>query len=101
MIADVAVTAGIVLAGAQLPDNYSSGNIYGPRRLRTKMYTPVMYRIPSPPPPKDPEVGHANEEGYYSGRVLHGHTSLKSHSARGTPGVLLSDDMPVNNSPGA
>lgn len=45
------------------------------------------------------KVLHTSREWHYSKHTLVG-TGLKPHSTR-RPGVLLSDDTPVNNSPGA
>lgn len=45
------------------------------------------------------KVLHTSREWHYSKHTLVG-TGLKPHSPR-RPGVLLSDDTPVNNSPGA
>jgi len=64
----------------------------GPRSPQARPSVPDSVRIPL--------VGHANEEG-----ILFRERALRARALNripgSTPGVLLSDDMPVNNSPSA
>jgi len=64
----------------------------GPRSPQARPSIPDPVRIPL--------VGHANEEGIlFRTRALQARALNRIPGS--TPGVLLSDDMPVNNSPGA